>query len=124
MKIGAIFRFEAAHKLPFYKGECKHLHGHGYKLEVVVRGGFQNTGPETGMVMDLKELKNVVNKMVINDVDHTDLNSKFDNPTAEVMVNFFALQLMKELQHHHNGIYLCKLKLWETETAYAEWSEP
>ena len=38
MRIGKLFKFEAAHRLPNHPGKCKNLHGHSYKLEVVVNG--------------------------------------------------------------------------------------
>ena len=54
-------------------GECSHpnWHGHNYELEVTVVGPVD---PETGFVMDLKALKDLVNERVINDLDHRNLN--------------------------------------------------
>ena len=47
-------------------------HGHNYIIEVSVQGDID---PETGMVIDLKKLKDIVRREVINLVDHTNLNA-------------------------------------------------
>ena len=76
-------RFSAAHRLfkpelsdeENYKlfGKCSNpnWHGHNYVLEVIVAG---NVDPNTGFVMDLKELKGIVRDNVILKVDHKNLN--------------------------------------------------
>ncbi|MGI9625546.1 MAG: 6-pyruvoyl trahydropterin synthase family protein [Longimicrobiales bacterium] len=54
-------------------GDCAHpnWHGHNYELEITVAGPVD---PETGFVMDLKALKDLVNARVIDDLDHKNLN--------------------------------------------------
>ena len=54
-------------------GDCANpnWHGHNYDLEVTVRGPVN---PDTGYVMDLKALKDLVNRRVVNDLDHGNLN--------------------------------------------------
>lgn len=54
-------------------GDCSHVnwHGHNYELEVTVAG---EVDPETGFVMNLKELRDLVEERVIRDVDHRNLN--------------------------------------------------
>ena len=42
IEVTKIFRFESAHNLPNYEGDCANLHGHSYKLEVTVRFNFTN----------------------------------------------------------------------------------
>src|SRR5262245_6506509 len=68
-------------------GRCNNPngHGHNYVLEVTVAG---EVDPETGMVMDLKELKKVLDREIIDRVDHKNLNMDVDFlkgviPTAE-----------------------------------------
>jgi 6-pyruvoyltetrahydropterin/6-carboxytetrahydropterin synthase len=70
-------------------------HGHNYALEVSVRGPVD---PETGMVVDLKRLKDIVRETVIRRVDHTNLNQDVDFlrgviPTAENLARAFWRQL-------------------------------
>ena len=50
-------------------------HGHNYVLEVTVKG---EVDPQTGMVLDLKALKKLINEEIINKVDHKNLNVDVD----------------------------------------------
>ncbi len=75
--------FSAAHRLfrPDWSdarnaetfGDCSHAnwHGHNYELAVTVAGPVD---PETGFVMDLKVLRDLVQQRVVDDVDHRNLN--------------------------------------------------
>ena len=70
-------------------------HGHNYAIEVSVRG---TTDPQTGMVIDLKGLKDILRERVIDRVDHRNLNSDVDFlkgviPTAENLAMAFWRQL-------------------------------
>ena len=68
-------------------GECSNpsWHGHNYELDVTVEGSVD---PETGFVMDLKQLKDVLEARVVSDLDHRNLNTDVAwlsgiNPTTE-----------------------------------------
>jgi len=113
MRIGTFFGFEAAHILPHHPGKCSRPHGHSYRLEVVVDGPVQQDGPAAGMVMDFADLKAIVRRMVIEVLDHNDLNTVIANPTAEEIVAWIWNRLEPELPN------LRRLVLWETATAYA-----
>ena len=102
MKVGREFYFDAAHSLPEYKGECEQVHGHTYKLEVVVRGKLN----DSGMVLDFEELKKVVEKRVIGKLDHKNLNEFFEMPTCEKIAEWIFKELEKEIS-------LSSIKLWE-----------
>jgi 6-pyruvoyltetrahydropterin/6-carboxytetrahydropterin synthase len=54
-------------------GDCSHVnwHGHNYELEVTVAGAVD---PETGFVIDLKDLRDLVQSRIVADVDHRNLN--------------------------------------------------
>ncbi|MEX0936065.1 MAG: 6-carboxytetrahydropterin synthase, partial [Gemmatimonadota bacterium] len=58
-------------------GDCSspNWHGHNYELDVTVEGDID---PETGYVMDLKALKEIVGESVVRDVDHRNLNLDVD----------------------------------------------
>jgi len=116
MKITKIFTFEAAHHLPNYEGICANIHGHHYVLEVTIDGPVDYP---KGMVMDFGELKDIVNEYVIDELDHTDLNTVLDNPTAECLVQWIEDKLKKPLQNGANKLY--SIRLWETPTSYATW---
>lgn len=107
MIVTARLTFSAAHRLhnPNYDAEWNRRtydkcdnprgHGHNYTLQVSVRGKID---PETGMVIDLKRLKDIVRERVIDRVDHTNLNEDVDFlrnviPTAENLARAFWQQL-------------------------------
>ena len=118
IEITKTFEFAAAHHLPYHKGLCKNLHGHNYKLEITVTGPIQKKGPERGMVMDFGNLKRIIKKAILDEFDHCNLNSLFDNPTAEIMVKAFARQIQLYLG---DNIIVVKVRLWETSTSYVTW---
>lgn len=116
-----IFQFEACHHLPNYDGKCRNPHGHSYKLEVTVFGDMNKTegDPKEGMLIDFGVLKTIVNEKVVDKYDHQDLNKFFKVPTAELMVESIAFDIIAALPL---GVYLKSCKLWETTTSYAEWN--
>lgn len=115
-----IFMFEASHNLPHYVGACHNLHGHSYKLEVTVCGAIETdtTNPKCGMIIDFKDLKEIVKKVAVDKYDHSYLNDFFENPTAEIMVQQIASDIIASLPR---GKHLVSCKLWETTTSYAEY---
>lgn len=94
-------------------------HGHNYDLEITVEG---EVDPETGFVIDLKRLKQLVREMVVSDVDHANLNVDVEwmegvNPTAENL----AVQIWRRLEGRLDGAELVSVKLWETERNVVEY---
>ncbi|MCH6580066.1 MAG: 6-carboxytetrahydropterin synthase, partial [Nitrospinae bacterium] len=88
-------------------------HGHNYVMEVTVRGEVH---PETGMVLDLKVLKKLVNEEIILKVDHKNLNVdvpflKDIIPTAENL----AIHFWEVLESKLEGGELHEIKLYESE---------
>jgi len=75
--------FSAAHNLREYRGKCERLHGHNYRVDIVLCSARLNA---TGMVMDFQEVKRLA-ALVMDKLDHAYLNevAPFDdlNPTAE-----------------------------------------
>lgn len=117
-----IFSFSAAHFLPDYKGLCKNLHGHNWKLEIGI------TGPvnvETGFVMDFKKIKEIINDRIISVIDHKLLNEIKENsfpsanPTAENMLFWLVFIIKDHLRPVKNNLDF--IRLWETDTSFAEW---
>ena len=119
------FTFDAAHFIPNHPGKCKKTHGHTYKLQIGVTGLVK---PETGMVLDFGDLKQIVNTAIIEELDHHFLNAvevknfPKDMPTAECMVEWLV-GVLKEifLVSPWSGISLSFVRLYETPTSYAEW---
>lgn len=111
MRICKEFYFDAAHLLPDYDGKCARLHGHTYKLEVVMDGKLKNDG----MVMDFSIVKRVVTERVIEKLDHSYLNDIFNNPTAEAL----AVWIFDEVKKGIPG--LVSVKLWEGQHSWVEY---
>jgi 6-pyruvoyltetrahydropterin/6-carboxytetrahydropterin synthase len=87
-RIGRTYRFESAHRLPHLPDghKCKSLHGHTYRLTVVVRGRLD----DRGFVKDFAEIDAEV-RPLLELVDHRLLNDVegLENPTAEVIAAWF-----------------------------------
>jgi 6-pyruvoyltetrahydropterin/6-carboxytetrahydropterin synthase len=125
MIVTARLTFSAAHRLhnpnrdaawnrEIY-GKCDNPrgHGHNYALEVSVKGPIDT---ETGMVIDLKKLKDIMRARVIDRVDHTNLNEDVDFlrgviPTAENLARCFWQQLAPAIDEGE----LYEVVLHETE---------
>jgi 6-pyruvoyltetrahydropterin/6-carboxytetrahydropterin synthase len=80
LRVRRLFEFEAAHRLPNHPGKCRCLHGHSYKLWVTAE---RTIDPASGMAIDFSDLKRIVRREVVDQVDHKLLNDTIDNPTAE-----------------------------------------
>lgn len=105
MRIVIEHEFEAAHRLPHHRGVCARLHGHHYRFEVHVEGPVR---PEDGLVMDFDELRELVERAIVRELDHGDLNEVLDNPTAENI----AVWMWERLEPEAPG--LACVRLWET----------
>lgn len=67
------YKWDMSHMLSDHKGLCAGVHGHTYTMEVSVSkvgGGTISEGPSEGMVIDFKDLKNVVNTHIVDPLDH------------------------------------------------------
>jgi 6-pyruvoyltetrahydropterin/6-carboxytetrahydropterin synthase len=99
-------------------GKCVNLHGHNYVLEVVVAGKIDDA---SGYVWDLKELSDLVCRLIIDDVDHSNLNTDVSwlagrIPTAENL----AMACWERLQPELPGGLLRSVRVSETEKNWAE----
>lgn len=113
--------FSAAHKLREYKGQCENLHGHTWRVQVVVRTKELDN---TGLAIDFRDIKQALDSL-IQVLDHTCLNElpvfKDHNPSSENIARW----LYNELK---NNPLLAKVKLqlvrvWESDTASAAYFE-
>lgn len=132
VKVSRKGHFNAAHRL--YRkdwsdernqkvfGKCNnpHFHGHNYELEVGVTGEID---PETGFVIDLKVLKDLIREQVEDYMDHKNLNEevaefKTLNPTAENIAVVIYNRLRPHLQQ---GLDL-EVILYETPRNFVTYS--
>jgi 6-pyruvoyltetrahydropterin/6-carboxytetrahydropterin synthase len=102
-------------------GKCANLHGHNYTLEVIVAGEIDQ---RTGYVWDLKRLSELIHRLIIEDVDHRNLNTDVPwlsgrIPTAENLALAFWERLHLELPEGS----LRSVRLWETDKNWAEVGE-
>lgn len=113
------FTFDSAHHLHCYEGKCKSLHGHTYKLQVVMSGETD----ERGIVIDFADMKRLAKERVIDVLDHHYLNDVLPpmNTTAENMVVWIYETLKQALieEHWFPNVDLEEIRLWETPTSYA-----
>src|ERR1700746_4117608 len=98
-------------------GKCANVHGHNYVLEVVVSG---EVDPGTGFVVDLKQLSDLICRLIIEEVDHRNLNTDVAwlegiNPTAENLALAFWERVRSELPEGS----LRSVRLWETDKNWA-----
>ncbi len=130
----AIFRkahFNAAHRLHNPKwtdeknsevyGLCNNanFHGHNYELEVKVVG---EVDPETGYLLDLKILSDIIKKEIENKFDHKNLN--LDIPEFQNMLTStenFCYLIWQIMQEKLGDKYEVTIKLWETPRNYVQY---
>jgi 6-pyruvoyltetrahydropterin/6-carboxytetrahydropterin synthase len=130
----AVFRkehFNAAHRLfnpawddvensrVFGKCALPHYHGHNYELIVKVTG---MPNPDTGYVIDLKKLSDLIRAQVVDRFDHKNLNldcPEFTNiiPSAENI----AVVIYKLLKPHLPDSLDLQIRLYETERNFVEY---
>lgn len=135
MFVAKEFRFEAAHRLPFHEGKCRHLHGHSYKIVVELEG----EPDANGFVIDFNEIKKRINPY-IDELDHTTIISQNDvelkkvfdekgwryslmpvDSTAENLCKYFLDRILEEhmIFLKSIGIRSIGVKVFETKTSYA-----
>jgi 6-pyruvoyltetrahydropterin/6-carboxytetrahydropterin synthase len=105
-------------------GPCANAngHGHNYILEATVRG---RPDQETGYVIDLLKLKQVMDRAVVASCDHRNLNKDVDFlkgviPTSENLVVAFWNRIAPRVK---SGV-LCSLRLYETPRNFVEYRGP
>lgn len=108
-------------------GVCNHpnWHGHNYVIEVTVAGQID---PETGFVIDLGKLKNLIHNRIISKCDHKNLNLDVDFlstivPTAENLARSFYFELSEDIEKIAYKGSLYSVKVYETERNIAEYRE-
>ncbi|HNT79828.1 MAG TPA: 6-carboxytetrahydropterin synthase [Bacteroidia bacterium] len=104
-------------------GKCSNpnWHGHNYVLYVTVKG-IPNA--VTGFVMDLKQLSSIINELILEKVDHKNLNLDVSfmqgiMPTTELFAKAIYHELKDKVKD--NGASLHSIRLHETENNFAEY---
>lgn len=151
MKIAVTKRvtFDCAHMLTGHNGLCKNLHGHTYHVDVTVQRDSDRDptivdGSSEGMVVDFKDLKQIMQDCIVEPYDHAlilddsqqagaehdlmEVALKYnlkrvmfgDRPTAENMALAFLENLIDAAHGRGLKLRIVSVRVWETETSYAE----
>lgn len=132
--VGKIWTFDSSHQLVGHFGKCANVHGHTYKLEVLLKAEPSKAMGDTdeGFVMDFYHLKRVIGERIVDKMDHAFL-AKGDEPilptlqatgakvvmlgfrsTCENMASYICWNLMQV------GLPVYAVRVWETPTGWAE----
>lgn len=102
-------------------GKCNNPngHGHNYTLEVTVKGTIN---PQSGFVVDLKDLKEILNREVLDALDHRFLNKEVPEfatqiPTTENL----AISIWKRLEQRFEGAKLHRVRVYETVDLFVDY---
>jgi 6-pyruvoyltetrahydropterin/6-carboxytetrahydropterin synthase len=143
MQITTRLEFDAGHRIPSHKSQCRNLHGHRYAIEITLSGDIirQEGSSDDGMVMDFSDVKTIAREAVVDVWDHAFLVYSGDTevrnfleslpdhktvimnsiPTAENM----AAEAFRLLQDRYRDVYgnhlkLERVRLYETPNSWAD----
>jgi 6-pyruvoyltetrahydropterin/6-carboxytetrahydropterin synthase len=112
-----VTEFAAAHNLRNFRGKCESLHGHNWKVEVVVSGAELD---DSGVVLDFAEVKAATSE-VMEEIDHRYLNElpffTSNNPSSENIARFIFERLGEKL--NMDGVRVNRVTAWESQDACA-----
>lgn len=138
--------FDAGHRIPDHKSQCRNLHGHRYTLEITLVGGvIEDEGSsDNGMIMDFSDIKALAKEHLVDPWDHAflvyekdaavrDFLASLPNhktivinriPTVENLART-AFDILKGVYKDRfgTGLHLQKLVLHETPNCWAEISD-
>ena len=143
MEITTRMEFDSGHRIPNHKSTCRNLHGHRYALEVTISGDIisEENISDFGMVMDFKDAKNLIKKVIVEPWDHAfivyekdkevlDFLNSLENhktvifpkvPTAENMALVAFNILSKAFEEKFKGLIKPKkVRLYETPNNWAD----
>lgn len=143
MQITTRLEFDAGHRIPSHKSQCKNLHGHRYAIEITLFGDIikNENASENGMVMDFSDVKSIAKTAVVDVWDHAFLVYQHDVevldflntlpnhktvifptvPTAENMASeAFKILKSKYQNTYGNHLKLEKVRLYETPNNWAD----
>ncbi|HAN09625.1 MAG TPA: 6-carboxytetrahydropterin synthase QueD [Clostridiales bacterium] len=131
------FTFDAAHMLEGHDGLCKNVHGHTYKLQVTLNGDLKKEVSSEGMIIDFKDLKNMVKEYVIELFDHSFIYN-IENEKEKEIGSFLESKGLKTCsikgrstcenlvgvifhKLNINNENISSIRLWETPTSFSEY---
>ena len=143
MEITRRLEFDAGHRIPNHEGQCRHIHGHRYVIEVTLLGDVLNHQgyADDGMVLDFGDIKKLTNELIVSKWDHAFLVAKEDEslvsflgsipdhktvmldviPTVENLAQTAFSILEPVFKNNFSGrLNLSRLRLYETPNCWAD----
>lgn len=143
MQITTRLEFDAGHRIPDHKSQCRNLHGHRYSIEITLSGDIiqQEHASENGMVMDFSDVKKIARETVVDVWDHAFIVYQHDQvvldflntlpnhktvifptiPTAENMASeAFRLLKAQYKDVYGNHLTLERVRLYETPNSWTD----
>jgi 6-pyruvoyltetrahydropterin/6-carboxytetrahydropterin synthase len=115
-ELKVIGSFSSAHSLREYEGNCERVHGHNWKVEIVVSGKELD---DMGIALDFRELKRIL-KEITGELDHRNLNEipPFDrvNPSSENIARFIFERARDRVPLK---VKIERVTVWESENSCA-----
>jgi 6-pyruvoyltetrahydropterin/6-carboxytetrahydropterin synthase len=138
--------FDAGHRIPDHKSQCRNLHGHRYVLEITLVGQVieQEGSSDNGMIMDFSDVKAIAHQHLVDVWDHAFLVCAKDTPVRDFLNSLpnhktvvidriptvenlarTAFEILKAafIDRYGTGLRLQKLVLHETPNCWAEINE-
>ncbi len=143
MRITRRLEFDAGHRIPDHRSQCRHLHGHRYAIEITLAGDIirQAGSPVDGMVMDFADVKKLAREHLVDAWDHAFLVYRGDHavvtllqslpghktvvldlvPTAENLA-LIAFRILDQVYRdtYGNHLRLERVRLYETPNCWAD----
>lgn len=147
MLITRRLEFDAGHRIPDHKSQCRHLHGHRYAIEITLSGNIINKAGDAanGMVMDFSQVKELAMTHLVGRWDHAFLVYEGDRaivdflasipdhktvildrvPTAENLARL-AFDCLDAVYRdtYGNQLRLAQVRLYETPNCWADATRP
>lgn len=143
MQITRRLEFDAGHRIPDHRSQCRHLHGHRYAIEITLAGTVLDVAgnPENGMVMDFSRIKQLAKQHIVDVWDHAFLAYRGDTavvnllaalpdhntvlldavPTAENLARIaFAILDPVYRADYGNQLQLERVRIYETPNCWAD----
>ena len=138
--------FDAGHRIPDHKSQCRNLHGHRYTIEITLVGEVieEEGSSDNGMLMDFSDVKSLAHQHLVDIWDHAFIVYEKDTPVRDflagipdhktVVINKIptvenlarkAFDILKPIysDRYGTGLKLHKLVLHETPNCWAEITE-
>jgi 6-pyruvoyltetrahydropterin/6-carboxytetrahydropterin synthase len=116
--------FHASHQLPYHDGKCARPHGHNFKMRVSVTGPVQDddpANPESGMVIDLAKLGDLMKTAGELYFDHHNINETTGIlcPTSERLAWYVGIYAKHHIEARDGAAYVSSVSVQETDRSGA-----